>query len=213
MVDLVVGLGETGKSIIKLLKLRGFNVQGWDITKPTDLKSHYNFIHICFPYDELFNQHVKNWKKYGKVVIHSTVKPGTSNLLGTIYSPIRGVHTRMFDDLKRYVKYYSGEQDLEFEKRFEKIKNVPNSTILEQTKIIVDTTYYGYLIAFRKIVDKNYSVYWDFADEINEILKNRPVMYNDKKPIGGHHIMENLNLLDKDQSSMITEVIRYCNRI
>ena len=209
MTDLVVGLGEIGKPLMKLLQVRGFAVHGWDISEPLSLKENYEFINICFQYSEEFVESVKQWKDHGKVVIHSTVKPGTSKELGVVYSPVRGVHSRMFEDLQRYAKYYSGNENVDFEQRFKVCVNVGDSTKLEQTKIIVDTTYYGYLIAFRKIVDKDYDVYWEFATEINAALKNRPVMYNDGKRFGGHCIINNLDLLDK---SMITEIIRYSDQ-
>ena len=204
MTDLIVGLGEIGKPIMQLLKERGFDVEGWDIINPTKFETDYNFIHICFPYSDNFKNQVILWRSKGTIIIHSTVKPGTSKELDVIYSPVRGVHKTMLDDLKHYTKYYSGPINKEFEKRFKKCQNERDSTFLEYTKIIVDTTYYGYLIAFRKYIDDNYSVNWSFAEEINEKLKNRPIMYNPKGPIGGHCVLPNLELLgDKKLMELI----------
>lgn len=197
MVDLVVGLGEIGLPIRKLLEERGFMVEGCDPPKMIYATLNtYDMIHICFPYNGSFVGNVEYWKNHSdKIVVHSTVKPKTCKQLEVIYSPVRGVHTRMLEDLKYYTKYYSGEIDKEFEKRFVKCKNVPSSTKLEQTKLIVDTTYYGWLIAFRKYVDNKYDVDWSFAEEIHEKLGNRPTMYNDNKPIGGHCVIPNLAIL------------------
>jgi len=203
--DLVVGLGEIGKPIKKLLEMRGFKVQGTDIKQLRPLEDNYDFIHVCFPYSQDFENEVKTWKLFGQVIVHSTVKPGTCDRLGVIYSPIRGIHARMFDDLEGYTKYYSGNFNKEFEKRFVKCHHVPSAKALETTKIIVDTTYYGWLIAFRKYVDKNYEVYWSFAMEIHDNLKNRPIMYNDNNPIGGHCVVENLELID---DKLFSELIK-----
>lgn len=196
MTDLVVGLGEIGKPLLELIQSKGIIVQGYDLNNKTVIESLYDYIHICIPYSLDFENIVSPYKKLGKVVIHSTVRPGTSKNLGVIYSPVRGVHSRMLFDMNRYIKYYSGQPDSEFEKRFGECKNVPDSTTLENTKIIVDTTYYGWLIAFRKYVDSKYKVDWSFAEQANTFLGNRPVMYNDNKPIGGHCVVQNLPLID-----------------
>lgn len=195
MRDLVVGLGEIGSPLLEMIKSRGISVQGYDLKNKTVIEDKYDYIHICFPYTDDFENQVKPYLKLGKVVIHSTVKPNTSKNLGVVYSPTSGVHARMLFDIGRYLKWYSGKPDSEFEKRFPLCMNVPDSTKLENTKIIVDTTYYGWLIAFRKHVDENYDVYWEFANQIQAYLGNRPIMYNDRKPIGGHCVIQNLPLL------------------
>ena len=72
--------------------------------------------------------------------------------------------------------------------------HVKNTTKLETTKV-VDTTYLGLLIAFRKYIDSKHPVYWDFSHELDHMFGNRPVMYNDGNEIGGHCIIPNLDLL------------------
>lgn len=198
MTDLVVGLGEIGRPIYQLLESRGFDVDGWDIQNPSTLKDNYDMIHICIPYSEDFHNIVSVYKPLGPVVVHSTVAPGTCKKLDCIYSPVRGVHARMLEDLKHYAKYYSGNYNAAMMVRFQKTVNVPDSTKLETTKIICDTTYYGFLIAFRKYIDRNYEVDWSFTEEIHEKLGNRPLMYNDNKPIGGHCVVPNLDLIDDE---------------
>jgi len=195
--DLVVGLGEIGGPLMQLLKDRNFQVEGFDIKTPTQVRYKHDFIHICIPFSKDFHSIVNLYKKFGKVVIHSTVKPGTSKELGVIYSPIRGIHNNLYEHLKHFSKYYSGKRDIDFEKRFANCVRVEDSTELELTKILVDTTYYGVLIAYRKKIDSKYKVCWEFANEIHQMFGNRPIMYNDDKPIGGHCIMENLDLIDE----------------
>lgn len=197
--DLIIGFGEIGQAIKTLLEKRGFKCDTLDLEELHSLDPKYDFIHICFPYSNDFISHVRDYQKEfssENFVIHSTVKPGTSAALDISYSPVRGVHASMVEDLIYYIKYYAGKQSKEFEKRFRNTKFVDDITRLEATKILVDTTYYGWLIAFRKIVDDNASVYWEFAEEIQEKLGNRPIMYNDHKPIGGHCVVPNLDLID-----------------
>ena len=200
MNDLVVGLGEIGKPIFQLLKNRNFKVDGYDIlgkNSTPKLVDKYDVIHICYPYSEKFIEDCNQYWKWRteNLVIHSTVKPGTSKKLGAIYSPVRGTHNDMLENLQWFAKFYSGEINIEFEKRFPNCIRVDDSTKLERTKII-DTTYYGLLMAFRKYVDEHHPIYWPFEYELHQRYGNRPTLYNDEKPIGGHCIIENLDLLE-----------------
>lgn len=212
MTDLIIGLGQIGKAIKTLLEQRNFHCEGIDIKYDYNFEeTEFDFMHICIPYSHEFPNVVKNYKEKFKpknVIIHSTVKPGTSLLLRACYSPVRGVHGRMIEDLEYYSKWYATNKEFNhqgFIDRFVKVKLVQDSTELEYTKILVDTTYYGWLIAFRKIVDNTHSVYWGYADEIHTKLGNRPVMYNDHKKIGGHCIVNNLDLID---ISLFKEIIK-----
>ncbi len=198
MTDLIVGMGEIGTALKQLLEMRGFPCDSYDIKCLTTQCGPYDFIHICIPFNDNFKSEVLYWKDFGKVIIHSTVKPGTSAKLGVIYSPIRGVHASMLEDLMYYSKYYSGDVNDDIEERFHNVRHVKDSTELETTKILVDTTYYGWLIAYRKYVDSKYDVDWSFAGEIHHKLGNRPIMYNDGKPIGGHCVVQNLDLINDD---------------
>ena len=73
---------------------------------------------------------------------------------------------------------------------------------LELAKIIVDTSYYGWLINYaqlsKMIADKhkiNYDEMWSFSDEIHKFLENRPKMFPGF--IGGHCVIPNLSLIDE----------------
>ena len=210
--DLVIGLGEIGKPILELLKERGLDAHGYDITDGELPNYKVNIIHICFPYNDDFIQQVKDYKQRLKpehIIIHSTVNPGTSFELDCVYSPVRGIHENMLEDLKFYKKYYAGPIDNDIMKRrFNEVYIVDDRTKLEWTKIIVDTTYWGYIIAFRKMIDQKYNVDWSFAEEINLNHRNRPIPYNDQKPIGGHCVIPNLKFLQQDlYSEKIKELI------
>jgi hypothetical protein len=200
MADLVAGLGEIGMPIYQLLKDRNFKVDGFDpaideFSQPLFDKS-YDMIHICFPFDEEFENHIKPYLTMtDKLVIHSTVIPGTSKQFGAIYSPIRGIHNNMDEHIRWFSKYYAYPSEVpEFEKRFPHCQYVEDQTKLERTKV-VDTSYYGLLIAFRKYIDENHPIYWHFENELHQMFGNRPILFNDSNPIGGHCVIENLDLL------------------
>ncbi|MFB5617896.1 MAG: hypothetical protein ACE5Q4_04475, partial [Nitrosopumilus sp.] len=200
MTDLVVGLGEIGRPLFELLRDRNFKVEGFDPNIPefSDPKfnNDYDMIHICIPFSEKFEIHAREYCGMSKnIVIHSTVMPGTSKHLGFSYSPIRGIHNNMYEHLKWFQKYYAGDiPEIEFSKRFPNYVKVDDTTKLERTKVVA-TSYVGVIYAFRKYIDSNYPVYWHFSNELHQMFGNQPVVYNDNKPIGGHCIIPNLDLL------------------
>ena len=120
--DLVVGIGEIGKSILKLLSKDSI-VVGFDLNPDLMDKRKFeryknlktSFMHIAIPVTGKFiNNVLKLYKKFQPecIVIHSTIRPGTTEKLQEklpipiIYSATRGVHKRMIYDLKRYTKFF-----------------------------------------------------------------------------------------------------------
>ena len=89
--DVVVGIGEIGKPILKLLSKGGI-VVGFDLNhdlmdqikfeKYKNLKT--SFLHIAIPgTDNLIDNVLKLYKKFLPecIIIHSTIKPGTTEKL------------------------------------------------------------------------------------------------------------------------------------
>ena len=154
MSDLVVGMGEIGRPIYDLLRQRNFKVDGYDLDHDKseirfeDMQKRYDMIHICIPYhNEAQFLEAMSKPKYRTMtdylVIHSTVKEGTSDSFKAIYSPVRGVHNDMLDCLKSFTKFYAWFEDsIEFKKRFPKSIRVIDADKLERTKL-VSTSMYG----------------------------------------------------------------------
>jgi len=112
-IDLVVGLGEIGTPIYKILAKGGLTI-GYDLDKTKMDVKKYNktknnpiaFLHICIPFTNKFVENVvkiiKN-KKPEIVVIHSTIEPKTTEKIQkylpipVIYSATRGIHNRFFN--------------------------------------------------------------------------------------------------------------------
>tara|TARA_Y100001936_G_scaffold20267_1_gene17341 strand:- start:1911 stop:2699 length:789 start_codon:yes stop_codon:yes gene_type:complete len=175
--DIVVGLGEIGLPIFKILS-KNFPTEGFDKNPKLNfhkksLENHdVDFLHVCIPFTKNFIHDVlKLEKKFTpkSIVIHSTISPHTTEKLQKklkipiIYSATRGVHKRMSRDLKRYVKFYSVYSTANnsvriskiFEKRFAqckiKCKKMSSPLTLELAKIVCDTSYYGWLINYAQI--------------------------------------------------------------
>ena len=86
--DLVIGLGEIGKPILKILS-RSFPTTGFDINTKLMNTNEYNkmqdfktiIAHICIPYSKKFEDQVLKIISFHKpelIVIHSTVSVGTT---------------------------------------------------------------------------------------------------------------------------------------
>jgi len=235
--DLVIGLGEIGLPIFKLLS-RKIPTEGFDknpelnIQKPSTKNYKICFIHICIPFNKSFiNEVLKLEKKFKPrgIVIHSTISPHTTEKLQkkldvpVIYSATRGIHKRMLDDLKRYVKFYSvyeyapNSKDLtkKFETRLKKcnikFQKMSDPLTLELAKIICDTSYYGWLINYAQISkiitekeNVDYDEMWTFSDEIHKFLGNRPKLFPGF--IGGHCVIPNLDLINEKTLDQIKTV-------
>ena len=237
--DVVAGLGEIGKPILKLLSKDGIIV-GFDLNR--DLmderkfekykKLKTSFLHITIPVTNRFiNDVLKLHKKFQPecVVIHSTIKPGTTEKLQgklpipVIYSATRGVHKRMSNDIKRYTKFFvistnaprskwASSKYVKLMKRCGiKTKKMSKPETLELAKIVCDTSYLGWLVNYAQLSNLiaiehgvNYDEMWSFSDEIHEFLGNRPKMYPGY--IGGHCVIPNLDLIHLDTLNLIKKM-------
>ncbi|QLH04020.1 hypothetical protein C5F49_00785 [Nitrosopumilus oxyclinae] len=243
--DVVAGLGEIGLPIFKLLSKTRY-VVGYDINPKLTDERKYNkntdnetiFLHICIPFSDKFKNNVINLNKKFQpkcIVIHSTVSPHTTKNIQSalkipiIYSATRGVHSRMLSDLKKYTKFYALEKNapkkqwasLEFSKLMKKCnvktKKLSDALTLELAKIVVDTSYYGWLINYAQISNLiakkhkiDYDEMWSFSDEIQKHLGNRPKMFPGF--IGGHCVIPNLSLINEDSLWEIEKINNFYSK-
>ena len=90
-------------------------------------------------------------------------------------------------------------------------KKMSSPVVLELAKIIVDTSYYGWLINYAQLSkmiatehNVDYDEMWSFADEIQKLLGNRPKMFPGY--IGGHCVIPNLDLLHNNTLKLIKDI-------
>ncbi len=116
-VTLVVGLGEVGSALADVLEWRGpvlrHDIEPRDFTEPIEV------MHICIPFkfsdqfEEATCGYITRFRPR-LTIVNSTVIPGTTRRIaqrtGTpaVYSPVRGKHVRMRQDLLSYVKFVAG---------------------------------------------------------------------------------------------------------
>ena len=236
MTDIILGMGEVGETLFDLLVDRKFDCIGIDLDDSkcknyteNEIIENPQYLHVCLPGElEKFTDIVIEWinkiKNIQVVVIHSTVKPGTTKTIQErlsipiLFSPVRGVHRRFLDDIKKYTKFISfdgteinSKIKKDLENRFEKVDWMSTTKTAELAKILVDTTYYGWLINYAQITkmicekeNVDFDEMWKFADEIHENLGNRPKMF--PGIIGGHCVIPNLNLVEYENLDMIKKV-------
>jgi len=233
--DVIIGGGEVGYTLYSIMKSEVENVSVLD-TDPkkqinSDLKLPVDLLHICIPCSQDFVNIVEGYdQKFNPTVIilHTTMTVGTSELMQgmtktpVITSPVRGVHDNFVADMLLYPKWiaFNGVENQmikdKINKRFDDmnihLKWKDNGRICEMAKLYCDTTYRGWMIAYRFMVDEicRDPDIWEYAQEIHDHRGDRPVMYSDgKNKIGGHCIIPNLNLLIPDYlSTHIRRVIK-----
>jgi UDP-N-acetyl-D-mannosaminuronate dehydrogenase len=171
---LVVGLGEVGYALFKLLRESGkFTVYGFDIDRKrmravqqTEIQKRVDTMHVCIPFLDQgeFVSAVTGYTLRFKpklVIIDSTVMPGTTNEVRkhcsclVAHSPVRGMHKsseHMKWELKRWTKYVGGAGAKAGEaacKHFEKLglrtKLLKSCTETELAKLF-ETTYRAWMI-------------------------------------------------------------------
>lgn len=172
---LVVGLGEVGLPLYKLLRECGkFLVYSFDIDKTRmssieqkGVSDEVDVMHICIPcfnQDEFTNVVVGYAKRFKPklLIVNSTVPPGTTQkiheLCGCLvaHSPVRGVHKsleHMKWELKRWTKYVGGVNVKAGEAAFRHFRTagfkpkVLKGCVETELAKLFETTYRAWMIA------------------------------------------------------------------
>lgn len=224
---LVVGLGEIGGPLLGILR-EAHHAAGRDIEdRPFD---GVEVLHLCFPYSPDFvlsaSRYVSLYEP-GVVVVNSTVVPGTTRDIHektgvpAVYSPVRGKHTRMTDELRRYRKFVAGTSAqavalVEDHFRLAGIttQRMSSPEALELAKLM-ETSYFGVLVAWAQEMDRFAEAvgadYWETIDFFEEIDFFPPVGFQPGY-IGGHCVMPNLELLEQVRRSPFIDAMRESNR-
>ena len=228
MKTLVIGAGEIGKSLHKVLS-EHYEAH---IRDKEDLKlENIDVLNICYPPSKDFVKITKEYIKQYKprlTIIHSTVAPGTTAKCGdnVVHSPVHGKHPDLVGGIKTFIKYIGGNDaysaylaDKFLKGAGIKTKIVANSKTSELSKILC-TSYYGWNIIFMKEVAKIckkenvsfYEVYTDWNwlynignEQIGMPQFKRPVLDPIPGKIGGHCVVENSHLIKSFITDMIIE--------
>jgi len=227
---LVIGEGEIGLPIAKILSSI-YNVITKDV-EPISDPGEISVLHICYPFqiDNFVETTIRYIKNYAPeiTIIHSTVIPGTTNQIGeqvsspVIYSPVRGKHSKMTEELLSLRKYVSSANQDGLAKGIDhleqaKIKTEKFSSVesLELAKL-QETTYFGLLIAWAQemkrysdLLDADYEEVARFA--LADGISFMPNVIFQPGFIGGHCVMPNIELLETIKKSSFLDAIKESN--
>ena len=226
--DLVVGLGEIGKPLKEVLE-EAYPIIGRDI-EPVEIPGRVRVLHVCYPYQvgdfvETTAGYIKQYQPE-LTIVHSTLVPGTMRKIfdrvgGLVaHSPVRGKHTRMRQELMHYTKFIAGATAEAGERGVEylvgagfKVRQVSSCESLELAKI-VETTYFGLLIAWAQEIERYcmaLGANYDEAMTLTEGVNYLPQVVFQPGFIGGHCVMPNIQLLETVYASRFLDLIKESN--
>ena len=236
MKALVIGVGEVGAALVEVLG-SSHDVVGFDFKDRAALPnpdSSFEVLNVAFPWSEHFVERVQAYQyayQPRATIIHSTVPVGTTRKIGgaSAHSPVIGVHPRLAEGLRTFVKYVGGldEDTTRLAYRFLAeaglpVCAVPNPETSELSKLLCTALYAWNIIACKeaKAICDEHGVAFEDVYRTWTALYNqgyaalgmphvaRPILEPAPGPLGGHCIIPNARLLD----SWLTRTILYRNR-
>lgn len=226
---LIVGMGEVGTALAEVIERRR-PVLRHDV-EPRSFGQSIEVMHICIPYREAeeFESAVCGYINRFRpqlTIVNSTVLPGTTHTIASraqaviAYSPVRGKHVRMTQDLLRYVKFVASPDRgaaecarRHFEEVGMKTAVMTRPETLELAKLS-ETTYFGIQIAFAQELNRfaertgaDYDEVLGFFEEVDFLPRPRyfPGF------IGGHCVVPNIQLLRKLRQSPLLNAVLESN--
>jgi UDP-N-acetyl-D-mannosaminuronate dehydrogenase len=225
---LVIGLGEVGGPLLEILRSR-HQTAGRDLD---DRAFHgVQIIHLCFPFGSGFVSAASRYVSLYEpevVVVNSTVVPGTTRAIQektgvpAVYSPVRGKHARMKEELRHYRKFVAGtsaDAVARVEDHFTAVglttQRMSSFESLELAKLL-ETTYFGVLVAWAQEMDRFAGAvkvdYWEtlgFFEEVDFF----PSVGFEPGYIGGHCVIPNLELLERVRQSPFIDAMKESNNL
>jgi len=226
----VVGLGEVGKPLLELVS-RHHDAIGVDIS-PVERIEQVDILHVCYPFQirDFVGETVRYIERFRPTltIVNSTVAIGTTRAIAeqscaaVVNSPVRGKHARMLHELAIYTKFVgamdaaAGQQAAtHFESVGLKTKILSSPEATELAKL-TETTYFGLMIAWAQEVerycDQSGEDYNEVVSFYEEIKFFPPVKYV-PGVIGGHCVMQNIEILQKYDHSAILSAIQASNKM
>lgn len=223
MKQIIIGLGEVGQALHKIFP----DAEAYDWQQaPVKVDEPYGVMHICFPYSEHFHKEVEQYQAYYQpdiTVIHSSVPIGTSDELGAVHSPVRGVHPNLEQGIRTFVKYFGGARAEDAAIWFHRLGIeciITKSARTTEALKLWDTTQYGVMIMLEKEIFKFCEqqgldfdliyrhanrTYNDGYTKLGMSSVVRPQLVHKEGKIGGHCVIENAHLLDTPTAKRIIE--------
>jgi UDP-N-acetyl-D-mannosaminuronate dehydrogenase len=226
---IVTGLGEVGRPLLRILS-RTYKCIGIDVA-PAEVDQPCSVLHICYPFGikDYTATTVKYIDKYQPrlTIIHGTVAVGTTRKVQervhtpVVFSPVRGKHAKMEQDMLHYKKFVAGidsqsvrEASDHFTAAGFKVATFPSPEAGELSKLL-ETTWLGMLVGWAQDIERmaaecgaSYADVSAFIEEIAYLPKNIFPGY-----IGGHCVMPNIGILRTRFNSKFLDAVVESNEI
>ena len=226
----VAGLGEVGKPLYELVS-QYHETTGVDID-PVAIDPGVDVLHICYPFqiEDFVGEAVRYIERYkpALIVINSTVGVGTTRAIEervqspVVNSPVRGKHARMLQDMQKYTKFVGATDPAagrraaqHFESLGLKTKVLSSPEATELAKL-TETTYFGLMIAWAQEVERycnKCGADYDQVDSFYEEIGFFPPVKYFPGVIGGHCVMQNIEILSRLNPTMLLDAIKASNEM
>ena len=220
---IVAGLGEVGRPLLRILE-RTYNSLGIDVA-PVEVEGPCSVLHICYPFQvkDFIGTTVTYIDQYHPklTIINSTIAVGTTREVQTrvncpvVYSPVRGKHARMEQDMLRYQKFVAGFDPQSTQRAAQhfagagfEVAMFPNPEAGELSKLL-ETTWLGMLIGWAQDVERMATQCNASYDEVNAFIREIDYLPTNVFPgfIGGHCVMPNIAILRNTFTSRFLDAV------
>jgi UDP-glucose 6-dehydrogenase len=221
---IVAGMGEVGRPLLRILG-RTYECAGIDVS-PAPINRPCSVLHVCYPFQiqDFTNTTVSYIKKYQPrlAILNSTLSVGTTRKVQervdqpVVYSPVRGKHARMEQDMLHYRKFVAGFDAhstwlaaQHFAGAGFKIDTFRTPEVGELSKL-VETSWLGILIGWAQEVERMAAEYGASYEEVNAFIKEISFLPSNVFPgdIGGHCVMPNIAILrNRFPSKLLAAVV------
>ena len=221
---IVAGVGEVGRPLLRILS-RTYECASIDVA-PVQIERPCSVLHVCYPFQirDFIGTTVAYIKKYqpSLTIIDSTLRVGTTRKVQervekpVVYSPVRGKHARMEQDMLSYRKFVAGFDPRStqfaaehFARAGFAVATFPTPEVGELSKL-VETTWLGILVGWAQEVERMAAECGASYEDVNAFIKEINFLPSHvfSGRIGGHCVMPNIAILrDRFPSKLLDAVV------
>jgi UDP-N-acetyl-D-mannosaminuronate dehydrogenase len=161
-------------------------------------------------------------------IIHTSVPPGTTRQVQesvgdfpVAYSPVRGKHARMEQEMLHYRKFVAAPQQATLQAALDHLGQAGFQTAimlspeLAELAKLLETTYLGVLIAWTQEMERMAAQYGGSFDDVNSFVEEISFLPSNTYPgaIGGHCVLPNIKLLQTRMDSEFLDLVLASNQL
>lgn len=228
MRSLVIGMGEVGQGVFKVLQGQEKYVLARD-KDPLVISDKIDALHICIPYSDSFKNAVSSYVKLYSpklVIVYSTVPIGTCEELQVVHSPVEGKHPAIGLSIQNMARWVGSSNEkmlkeaIKFWEKYVPVRNVPSASFTEWLKMR-STSKYGINLVWAQyeaevceelgmdfVAVKQFDVdYNNLYQRLGMLQFQRYLLDPPEGKIGGHCVVPNAKLLNKQFPNALLEMI------